>query len=303
LDRARIPGQLVESGGWLSKVQVYGFLHDVVQRERCEELGFASYNAFHLAVLGPVAGAMYSAPTMKASLDVFCRMAGRSYEGNKFWLAADGDDIWFCGRVVDSAGDGHAYAQHGSLMVLTQIVRAAADSGWWPRRVRLQAPRTSALHRTNGLHESRAQFNQDHTAVAIPRQLLSRRLADVGAKARGERSLEGIPDEQESFSASLQRLLKSQFPHARLPTLEEAADIAGTSGRTLKRRLFGEGVAYREILDRVRFEFAQKRLEDADLPVGDIARELGYSGPNNFVRAFKRVAGMTPTEYRRRHSK
>jgi len=39
-------------------------------------------------------------------------------------------------------------------------------------------------------------------------------------------------------------------------------------------------------------------LTDHDLTVGEIAHALDYSGSNNFVRAFQRISGITPGQYR-----
>ena len=45
---------------------------------------------------------------------------------------------------------------------------------------------------------------------------------------------------------------------------------------------------------------AREYLGDPDLKVEAIARHLGYSGSNNFVRAFRRMSGLTPSQFRRR---
>ena len=39
------------------------------------------------------------------------------------------------------------------------------------------------------------------------------------------------------------------------------------------------------------------------MAVKDVSAELGYSNPSNFVRAFVRIAGVTPAEYRRQQSR
>ena len=85
-----------------------------------------------------------------------------------------------------------------------------------------------------------------------------------------------------------------------LPTLETLSAIIGVSQRTIRRCLFNEAITYRELLNRIRFDAACAMLDDEKMLVTDIAFELGYSGPNNFVRAFQRIAGMTPSKYRER---
>jgi len=43
---------------------------------------------------------------------------------------------------------------------------------------------------------------------------------------------------------------------------------------------------------------AAELLENSDLSVNEIARELGYSTTSNFIRAFQRMSGLTPSKYR-----
>lgn len=45
--------------------------------------------------------------------------------------------------------------------------------------------------------------------------------------------------------------------------------------------------------------YACKHLEQTDEPVKDIAERLGYTQSTNFIRIFKSVYGITPSEYRR----
>ena len=60
-----------------------------------------------------------------------------------------------------------------------------------------------------------------------------------------------------------------------------------------------EGIGYRQVTDRVRFRRARELLADSGLSITGIAHGLGYSGPNNFTRAFRHMSSFTPDEYRR----
>lgn len=298
MERARIPVELVESGGWLSKLQVYRFIVDVVRREACPEVVFAAYSEFQLSDLGPIADAMSATSTVKASLNAFCRLGGESFEGNKMWSAEDGDQVWLCNRVTDDVGEGHEYAQHGSLMVLLGIIRGYAEDNWRTRSIRLQAPKTEALRKTEGLQDCEVLFDQDCTAVAFPRILLSRRPFHEGTSGPNEPRIPFDLVKDRSFAASLERLIGEHLPHAGSPSLNDVAIMSGTSSRTIKRRLNEEGTTFRGLVDHVRFEAARQMLEEAEVSVAEIARKLDYSGANNFIRAFKRMAGVTPTEFR-----
>ncbi|MBW2243032.1 MAG: helix-turn-helix domain-containing protein [Deltaproteobacteria bacterium] len=52
------------------------------------------------------------------------------------------------------------------------------------------------------------------------------------------------------------------------------------------------------MVDQTRFDTARRLLETTDFKLGDVAREVGYSEPANFSRAFQRWAGVAPSRYR-----
>ena len=83
------------------------------------------------------------------------------------------------------------------------------------------------------------------------------------------------------------------------PRIESVARAARCSARTLQRRLREAGLTYSGLLEEVRLEIAARMLEEAGKKVIDIALDLGYSDQANFTRAFRRWAGVPPSEYRR----
>lgn len=58
------------------------------------------------------------------------------------------------------------------------------------------------------------------------------------------------------------------------------------------------GENFVEYLNRVRIDNAKKMLNETDSSVKEICFSVGYSDPNYFSRAFKKYAGVTPTEYK-----
>lgn len=70
--------------------------------------------------------------------------------------------------------------------------------------------------------------------------------------------------------------------------------------RSLKRRFkAATGCTLIEYLQRLRIEQAKRLLETAELPVDDISIEVGYEDASFFRRLFKRLSGLTPSQYRR----
>lgn len=78
--------------------------------------------------------------------------------------------------------------------------------------------------------------------------------------------------------------------------------IASTSvpERSFKRRFkAATGVTLIEYLQNLRIEEAKSMLENSDRAVDDISAEVGYLDCSFFRRLFKRLTGLTPSNYRR----
>ena len=82
------------------------------------------------------------------------------------------------------------------------------------------------------------------------------------------------------------------------PDIHLAAEMADVSVRTLQRRLAGFGMSYSMLAQQARFESAVDLLKNPGLKSLDIAQAAGYRDPSNFARAFRRIAGVSPREYR-----
>lgn len=65
-------------------------------------------------------------------------------------------------------------------------------------------------------------------------------------------------------------------------------------------RLFKEvnGVGFMEYILARRMDYAKQLLENSQMPVTNIGYEAGFKDPSYFARAFKQMAGCTPSEYR-----
>lgn len=70
--------------------------------------------------------------------------------------------------------------------------------------------------------------------------------------------------------------------------------------RTLKRRFKAAvGSTLIEFLQNLRIEQAKRQLESGQMPVEEISVEVGYEDLSFFRRLFKRLTGLTPSQYRR----
>ncbi|MFJ6079927.1 AraC family transcriptional regulator [Streptomyces sp. NPDC092369] len=97
-------------------------------------------------------------------------------------------------------------------------------------------------------------------------------------------------------AAQVRRLLGQSLPD-RMPDPQEVAARLATSAQTLRRRLAAEGTSFQRIRDQLRRDVAIAALAAGTVSIEDLSRQLGFSEPSAFHRAFRRWTGSAPRSY------
>ena len=108
------------------------------------------------------------------------------------------------------------------------------------------------------------------------------------------------PQEQEenNLIQCIENYLSENYRDADF-TVQRAADHFQLSISNLSHYFKNHvGVSVSEYVEQLRMHAAQEMLTSTDCSVGQIANEIGYAQPATFMRAFKKVCGMSPTAYR-----
>lgn len=87
----------------------------------------------------------------------------------------------------------------------------------------------------------------------------------------------------------------------------KVTDIAGHFGYNEKylSHLFNEiaGIPLKQFILTNKMETANLKLADSNDSITDIALSLGFTDGHNFSKAYKKIVGLTPTEYRNSFAK
>jgi transcriptional regulator GlxA family with amidase domain len=87
-------------------------------------------------------------------------------------------------------------------------------------------------------------------------------------------------------------------------TVADIARHAGLEPRTFLRRFVqATGMRPSEYQQRLRMTRAREMLEFSRTSVDEIASSVGYDDPGGFRRVFRKIVGLTPSDYRRRFSR
>jgi AraC-like DNA-binding protein len=132
----------------------------------------------------------------------------------------------------------------------------------------------------------------------------SRALEDLGvAKDRAAALAEALDRAYEEAAgtphvlASLQDWLEG---HLDDPSLDDAARALATASRTLQRRLSEADTSFLDEIGKARVRVAQRMMLASDVPISNVAMDVGCASPQHFASLFKKFVGETPTAWRRR---
>ena len=179
---------------------------------------------------------------------------------------------------------------------MIQLVQLACDAEWRPEIIHLNQPESKVVNASPLLVQSKLSFSQPDSSISIPAELLQLPVhLDIPLKSRT--CTDADADENSDFANSIRNIINTYSRTTNI-SIEEAADIAGMSVRTLQRRLSDHGLRFNELLNEAKFAHAKAKLKDTKMTVMEIAKSLGYSDAAHFTRAFHNWSGMSPTKFR-----
>jgi len=255
--------------------------------------------------LGVLAYAVLNAPIVDTALRNFERYGHTHMEGAHIVLETRGEECRFGYHI--SVGSRELRRQHaeGACAMGVQLMRRLIGSDWRPQRVLFGHRKPADVSEHERIFDAPLAFDQDVScALVFAASDLQRPV--LGADHRllpiVQRFLDDAPASSATSDAWL-RDVRAQIARATCdghPELERISRRLGMGGRTLQRRLAERGLVWKTLVEEVRRELALRYLNEATLPLTQVAFLLGYSELSAFYRAFRRWTGSTPAEYRRR---
>lgn len=148
-------------------------------------------------------------------------------------------------------------------------------------------------------------FNHSRNGFRIPKQYLKYKNPQADMVAFQQAIVYCDNDKAKVIgdgSRDIQKSIRAELIYNAVhgyPTFAMIASRLNMSERTLKRHLQLQGSSFSAILNDVRFSEAKRLLLQKQYDIQDIAGLVGYNEATNFIRAFKKQFGITPSEYRK----
>jgi AraC-like DNA-binding protein len=235
------------------------------------------------------------APTLYQALQRLIRMSYLEASHLTLGIRERRDDIiLFTHYTMMKDVPGYHTSQAYQLGVLIDLIRHFAGAHWLPDEIGIEHPVVPAIAKAL-FPGSRILARQQVGYITIPRSCLPLVSLRDDSEECGQAPLPLAG--RFGYVDTLGALLKPYVSSGRL-SAPFAARLMDTSLRTLKRRLAASGATYRAVIDELRFREAKKLLENTSARVIDVAGAVGFDDPAHFARMFRRVAGLSPRQFR-----
>jgi AraC-like DNA-binding protein len=301
LGRARLsPSLLEDPEALVPTLLVFRFVELAALQEGVEDLGVLVAQRTSPFELGAYGAALQESATVHEYLKLGIGLIGSHSNGTRLWMTREPDGLRINQFLVGPPGRGHCIGDVFTLVITLNTLRQFFGPTWSPGEVRLLAGDETLVGDRAVFGEAKLITGQRHTSFTIdpvPGDLP----ASIGRSADTRdlpRCFGAAPCMPMDFQASVEQLVQSLMVDGHLE-IDNAAEAAGMSSRTLQRRLAEKGLTYAGLVSKSRLRIAKTWLAESDMPVGEIAIMLGYSEATNFARAFRREVGASPLAYRR----
>jgi len=238
------------------------------------------------------------APTLLAALQSFCRFVRLEDNVLRVRLERDEESLKVCFENTIPGAERMQHLEHAQWiqnLMSVQIVRQFAGSNWEPSTFAFQAHYSPSNKTQSFWPNTRFLSGQNATWIDVPASQLG--LPNLSQKSVFGQSLNPLQPIDSDIVTTLKAMLAA-YLDGHVPTVAEAAEIVGTSVRSLQRDLSFADLTYSRLIDQVRFEEGAVMLRQTDAKITDVAYAVG-SNPAHFARMFRRIAGVTPHEFRK----
>jgi AraC-like DNA-binding protein len=284
----------------ISRHQAFVFIEKAALLEGIPNLGCLVGEKTPFTALGSFGRLVCQSMTLYDAIHTMTRLEKQFNSDEHYWLVEEGEKAYLCQKYGHIEEIGLYYGNQFSLSMMIHLIRIVAGQSWYPSEVLLQS-RQKKNFSEHFLSQVQIQFDRGLTAVGFPRSFLYLPFPSSPNSV----SRQQYPDYQIlqtsapflTFSQSLGQVILSHLKEG-YPSIQLAAEIAQMSVRTLQRRLADEGLAYSQLITRLRYDRAVELLEDSSLKIIEISQELAYEDPAHFTRAFKRWTGVSPRDFR-----
>ena len=268
-----------------------------VAAERAHEpaFGLRMGEARRISNIGPLAIALRDEPTLQHVLNVLMTHIGIHNEALVLDAVREGSMVTVRMELVSEQGRHYRQGTELALLVTLQNIAFFMGPGWRPVSVCLthSAPRSLAVHRR--LLGPRLEFGHEFNGIVFDGADLDapNPSADPVMARYAEQFLDSLQGQPGNFADQVKKLVLLLLPLGRC-NAEVVAQHLGCDRRTVNRRLAEQDLSFLKLVDAHRRPMAKQYVEEGELKLAHIARQLGFASRSSFSRWYGQQFGRSP---------
>jgi AraC-like DNA-binding protein len=291
------PDARVDSGAAVDALEAY------VRISGDGSIGVRAGAAVEPGELGMIEHAARCCENVREAIACWSRHVRAAHDDAEVFLVEEGGAALCVIRANEVARESSAASAFVVAAAATLLRRHASLTGPL-REIHLRDLPSRSVGEELRTMAATIRFGMPHDAVVLDRWQLDAPTLHPMPELRG--AFEALADELSSgarngFRRRTRDVAASELRSGRL-SMNSAATALGVSPSTLRRKLQGERTTFREIVDEVRCDLAERYLLDPGRSIGEISALLGFSYVAAFNKAFRRWKGVSPSEHRARTS-
>lgn len=271
-----------------------------VTRTGCNHFGLLVGQKTNLSSFGLIGYLARHSPNIGSALRSLVYFFHLHVQGAQVELDVNQDVAFLSYIIYEPGTEANDQLEDGAVAAAFNVLRDLCGPHWQPSEACFAHSKPDDIKPHQKVFGVPLRFNEERSGLAFPAHCLKQPVA--GADPELHRLLQKEINRLESsykndFPEQVLRVLHSVLltGHA---TEDDVAKLFFMHSRTLNRRLKVNNTSFKELANRSRFTIARQLLETTDLEIVQVAAALNYSDPSAFTRAFKRWAGVTPSEWR-----
>jgi AraC-like DNA-binding protein len=248
---------------------------------------------------------MMACSCLEESLVRMERMQAYWSDGARFALVRLRDGLRLRHYQPGAVSEFSRMSDEAALAKIAHGVRALTGTDARARIVRFRHARPDDTSEHSAVFGCELMFDAPHSELELTKELLQRPLPHANKIYRNifqrqvEHALARLPA-RSGLAHDVRRAAEAALLSGHC-SLAATASVLGISARSLQRKLQAEATSFGELIEALRRELADAYLAQ-DVPIQEVAWQLGYKTPSAFHHAFKRWTGHTPQQARAAHS-
>ena len=215
-----------------------------------------------------------------------------------FRLIRENNNCWIHCGTIEGGRETVRQVELYRFGAIIDTIRYTAGANWLPETVQLQSIDDGRLQDVALFQDINIRFNSPGLAIQVPNHLLPKapRLNRIAPMYESTDS-ETVNSAPRTFEMATKTVIRNQLELGNIH-VNDVAHCLGVSTRSLQRHLAVQNTSFSILLEQSKTERAQELLGSTSLTHRQIARALGYRHQTDFSRAFRRVCGVTPRQFR-----